>query len=266
MKAVDGCRVLIKRAHNQIQALNAEIRTFLSSHPYEVTMDRDLDTGEGVLRLKVLRDPPSLWSAIVGEIIHDLRATLDHLVWGLTEIEQGAAPDPLPRISDWRHIEFPIFDDPDAFPKAGERRLWGVSDADRTLIESYQPYHRGDRLRLWYLHELSRISKHRRLHFTCAMLQSRERYIRAVSANNARIENVEIAAERRIHDGAVLARLRVIPTGPNPKVYVEHEFTFDIAFDEGDLFGGWQLDLISQLVMLTIDVSGIVERFAPRWD
>src|SRR5688572_26756496 len=141
MSVLDGCRALIERAHTHRQSLNTEIRSFLSGQPYEVRGDRDPLTGEGVLRLKVAREPPLEWSIHVGEIVQNIHTSLDHLVFGLTELEQGGAPQPLTR--KWRNILFPIVSRADLYAATANQRLWGLAQGDRAIIDAMEPYYGG---------------------------------------------------------------------------------------------------------------------------
>ncbi len=262
MSTLDGCRALIERAHAHRQALNAEIRSFLGGQPYEVRGDRDPVTREGILRFKVAREPPLEWSIRTGEIIHDIHTALDHLVFGLTELEQGNAPAPLPR--KWRDILFPIVSRADLYTDSANRRLWGLALADRAIIDAVEPYHEGKGEHLWLLRELSNISKHRHLVAIYAMLESRSQFLPSIVPYDAIIEESRIVAPQRLSDDDELARLRVRAIGPNPRVEVQHNFTFDIALNESEALLGWNLDMISLLLVLTVDVSAMIERFQAR--
>ena len=97
------------------------------------------------------------WGVIVGEIVHDLRSALDHLVWQLVEIGDGR-PD--------HDHSFPLYnreESSDSFraracrhatQRAKHGPLFGVPEAAVPVIEACQPYHGADALLLEVLHDL----------------------------------------------------------------------------------------------------------------
>ncbi|MGO8905512.1 MAG: hypothetical protein ACLQMH_07815 [Solirubrobacteraceae bacterium] len=132
-----GCRLKLKEAWLHRQTLGAEIKNFL---------DRDDP------------EPPLHLGVIVGDILHNLRCVLDHLVWQLVELN-GRKPG--------EHNQFPIFDTPKAYKEKAGRYLRGVASEHKTLIETFQPYHLdGDPAyhNLAVLRDLSNIDKHRFVH------------------------------------------------------------------------------------------------------
>ena len=98
-----GSRLKQRRALEHLKGLKEEIERFYKTEPYTV-----------------------------GDILHNLRSMLDHIVWQLT-IANGHTPPsfPLPKGSDWRRIQFPIYLDKNDFssmrsnPRADY--LWGVA-------------------------------------------------------------------------------------------------------------------------------------------
>lgn len=107
------------------------------------------------------------WGVIVGEIIHDLRSALEHLVWQLVEIGNGQ-PD--------HHHTFPLYERPESCDSFRERAcrpatwpdgthgpLFGIPDDAVSVIEACQPYHRADTLMLAELHAWWNTDKHQAL-------------------------------------------------------------------------------------------------------
>jgi hypothetical protein len=147
---------------SQLRALNAE---FQATKPYQVIGEYDSSSGWFTVQLKA-SPVPNRVGLLIGDILHNLRSTLDHLLWQLT-IANGHVPDtfPLPKKSKWADLQFPMVDSPQAYANVANRRLWGISQQSRDRIERFQPYNMvpnpGDVSVLWMLRELSNVDKHR---------------------------------------------------------------------------------------------------------
>jgi hypothetical protein len=100
--------------------------------------------------------------------------------------------------------------------------------AGYTIIERLQPYHRRkypDTRRLWQLHEISRIDKHRLLHLTYTSLRE-SRYVLLSP------EPIQIVQEEffpgPLKAGTLVARWTV--AGPPVPVQVNSQFAADVEF------------------------------------
>ena len=71
---------------------------------------------------------------MLGEVIHNLRSTLDHLASALVSAA-GGTPD--------KYISFPIFDSLKAYTDFSPDRLKGVSSYCLQTIDNMQPYKHG---------------------------------------------------------------------------------------------------------------------------
>ena len=98
--------------------------------------------------------PPDEWPLLAGEAIHNLRASLDHIVFASAK-RPGS-----------RHA-FPIFKGPCEFQVMGEKMLSGVPASVRAAIEKAQPYRTMPQApaqaMLERLRVLSNLDKHRTL-------------------------------------------------------------------------------------------------------
>src|SRR5437879_6743083 len=102
---------------------------------------RDDKPDRTVFRLWVKEEPPPRLSVLLGDCVHNLRSSLDHIVWQLV-LANGRSPG--------KHAQFPILDKP---PKGifSPNDIRGVSEEARALIESVQPYQAGARAREHFL-------------------------------------------------------------------------------------------------------------------
>lgn len=164
MHLLDGARTKIVRAQEHIRQLNYEINTFLQSKPYTISGEHRNDGKEYVF---VVRQPPVIplrFSAIIGDIIHNLRSSLDHLIYGLIVKNSGTPTN---------KNQFPICTTAEYYKEATNQKkcLHGVSDSAKSIIKSLQPYNTTpiDRSTLLAIHNCNNIDKHRLLIVTTAI-------------------------------------------------------------------------------------------------
>jgi len=216
-------------------------------------MDAELDdeTGEIVVYGKPLREPPvEGWGAIIGDVVHNLRSALDHLVWALTLVNGHTPPAVIPPKpqpgSEWKDIRFPIyaFDFRKRYP-SGRRipwrfkppnSLWGVRPALRADLQRLQPFNHGKRapkMPLAVLDELWNIDKHRHLHLVYYFVDLQNVFF----ADRPGINFVTLKTEapRPFKDRAQLGRVDdpFNPGSLRPDMPMQFQLHFDIAFEQG---------------------------------
>ena len=154
---LDGIFEKFERADEHIKNLNDEIAAFIEDN-YQIVSKPDADPSTSIISI-VGPDPPLRFPVIVGEIVHQLRSSLDHVIWQLV-LANGKLPN--------RNHQFPICDSSEKFEKARKRRnIRGITPAAASLIEESQPYwqiRRGQRLassKLRILREVNDTDKHR---------------------------------------------------------------------------------------------------------
>ena len=161
MESVDA---KLARAKEHLRAFDAEsLEFFKLSRP---TFIRKTNGAEHWL-VCYTQDPfpPMRLSVLVGDVLHNLRSTLDSLVCGLIKTGDPAS------VCD--KSEFPIFIDQQEYAKKASRLLKGVPEPACKMIESFQPWARPESTRqidpLWSIHSLHNHDKHRAVHLTvCA--------------------------------------------------------------------------------------------------
>jgi hypothetical protein len=273
-----GCDMKLRSAQRNLDALHDAITRFHKSEPYETFIKGSFKTGHyqvvatGVKSMPVLR-----WGAIIGDVVHDLRSCLDHIIWTLSINRMGFAPPyPIPSSSPWRTIGFPIYRDPDAFSRMNKRgrpgggggyeKLWAVRPVTRLYVKRMQPFKRRqpELDPLWMLHELSNIDKHQSIHLSGITMNVPE-----VTAPWAeRIESVEVNFGRPFIGDAVLSHFIVHPPEAALHMNMRGLFAFDIVFDEGP--PGFGLSVMQTLREIRDRVEMIVDDltthlFGPEW-
>ena len=150
---LEGINAKIERVRVELLSLEYDITAVCTHLRRQIIYEQFQPGGSS------LEGHPSLpidYSIRVGQIAHNLRSALDHLVWQLVLVN-GKEPD--------SRNEFPIFDSEEKYQKESKRKLKGVSAGRCELVGGFQPFSLcGDIGRhLWMLHSLCNIDKHRHL-------------------------------------------------------------------------------------------------------
>jgi hypothetical protein len=167
--ALDPARGKLERAHESILSLEGEIEIFLQEGSGSVIPKDDQAAAQEAVKHHTSRIIPGRFSILVGEIVHHLRSSLDHVAWQLSSQQK--------RLSDPSGIEFPIFCSKPMDKSATrryQRKIEGVGEHGRKIIDALQPYNRDPAFLLtgpvndplWIVHEMDRIDKHRELIIT----------------------------------------------------------------------------------------------------
>jgi len=123
--------------------------------------DRDLQSGHKLLIVEILKPMPPEFAAIVGDCLHNLRSSLDNLIYELAVAYKG---EPLSKSIEG-HVAFPMFrSDTENTAKTLKCMIRGIHPGARTIVKGLQPYTRRDEAHkfiLWILNELSNKDKHR---------------------------------------------------------------------------------------------------------
>lgn len=162
MRSLDEPRLKLDRADQQIDSLRADLLAALDVHKSEQWLDLKSDTyGEKpAITLYVTRVPvlSTEMSLAIGEIVHNLRSSLDQLAWALVPASEMRRLTHRQRIG----IRFPMVRSRARYLSSIHRRLPGVDSEHLATIERYQPYRRapaGRAVRI--LQSLSNTDKHR---------------------------------------------------------------------------------------------------------
>ena len=221
---IEGYRLKLDRAKHHLDDLKAEIGAWEHSEPYSIVHEPDPDgTDQFLIRVRARPIPQYPFSLIVGDLIHNLRSSLDHLVHALS-IRGGASQEVAHR------TEFPIFKDHAEFKKRGRNKIMYLSETEQAIVESVQPYRTGDEWafdHLWVLHSMSNIDKHRLLHPGVYALDY---------ATQTRHENANVSVDWHfgsVEPEAVVAHYRASPIDPNLDMEVNLNPVVEVGGDRG---------------------------------
>ncbi len=277
--ALEGCWAKIQRADMHLSFLHEQIKSFAGDGgSYKLGTQPNIQTGEIAIYGEVFGEPPTdEWGAIIGDVVHNLRSALDHLVWQLT-IANGHTPppNPIPKRgpgSEWRDIGFPICVTPHPADHLGNpipwasakdlKSLWGIGPRLRAAFQELQPFVTGQNPSeepLAVLNELWNIDKHRHLHPTLFYvglydvesghpeIQFRilEKYLPGPFKGRAQIGRVEVVGG--LPRNYVMAQVKVKPI-----------LTYDVAFEQGSPADG--APVIETLRGICTEVADILRIF-----
>lgn len=232
-----GCFAKVERARELMQSLQAEVNAFMEAAPYSLRLYFYAETGEQVVCIETVRECPLRWAVIFGEIGHNLRSALDHLVYELARVRNSNPSG--------AKTSFPIYSIHDTYWTPRKKRASpreeatvGVPDHARAIIDRAQPYHRGNAASahpLATLAWLTNVDKHRLVHAVVVM-GAGQNLIAAPAGANDRIVSVAnpITAGTRLEPGTEVARVRIAPD-QQAEVNVKGEIACEIAFGEREI-------------------------------
>lgn len=259
--ALSGVRLKLARALDEIKALDQEVVHFIKTPPcpYRPALDFNVDTRIITFDVHIEKTPDPMWGVRIGEVIHNLRSALDHIIWELVILTTGGPPA-LPTKN-----QFPIFESKEGFDGRGiDQFLRGVRQDAVELIRSEQPYFTGEKRNspLWHLHELSNADKHRTICVVGTLISQFKFSMPPLLEPLERIEELERMKSGPIQENAVLYRGKVIGGRlryPFAKGDVTGDLSTNIAFDSATpTVGGW-------IAMYTLDnILSRTERIAKR--
>lgn len=222
-----GINEKIERAKKHVLDLEGEMRTFRDGQPFRVFTEERPEVGKKLYRVRVTQQPPARWATFIGDAIHNLRTTLDHLAWQLVEAGGGVP-------GEWTY--FPIFKDAKVMESTLEARMKGIRPEAIEVARRLKPYPGGNDL-LWRLHRLDIYDKHRLLLVVGAGYRDLGLKLKLELPGKGRtveFPTINIkTADRQfpVEDDAVLF---TVPLDDK----TEYEFTFEIAFSDGEVVQG----------------------------
>ena len=148
-----SAKLKVERAKGHVRELSNQIVDYLKSKPFKVVVEQDKESNNHLWTLRVKHDIPCLYAAIIGDVIHNLRASLDLLA---TELVAAAGKN-----AD--NVYFPFGND-----EAGLDEMIKKRHIDRAgekvveIVKSLKPF-KGGNILLRALHDLDITDKHKSL-------------------------------------------------------------------------------------------------------
>jgi len=265
--ALEGPRTKVARAAQHLQVLQDEIDGYLAhftrGDAYEVIAEIELESRQEIHRLQVLRPFPAMrWGVLVGDVVHNARSALEHVVELATIAHSG---HPLDR------TEFPVFHEPTKFsartrkgdpvPGSGLFALRGVSDKARAYIEGLQPYHRGNdhaSSTLWLLHALWNMDKHRIVAVVGATARTDRFDFRDFAI--APGATAEVFVQFPFEDGTHVMEIPLVADQTEPRVQMQMSLELHVLFGDGP---GKNVEVTTGLSTCVMFAAGVIGEIAP---
>src|SRR4029434_5844611 len=148
---LDGAKFKVVRAQEHLDTLKNEIRGYLDGGNYKITFKPNAKGHPEPYPVSTV-EPPLRLNAVVGDVMTNVRASLDYIIWQLG-IAHFQNPPLIPD-EDKKWASFPIYNDPSSDGLANKinrftNRQVPTSAVDE--IKALQPYNRPYRS-LWWLH------------------------------------------------------------------------------------------------------------------
>lgn len=225
-----GIDAKLGRSRKLLGELHAEMTAFWGREPFQ--LDARDDSGDLVYVVRIREEPPTDWSVLIGDAIHNARSALDYVAGALV-IENGGTPD--------GSTYFPISDHQAGYGDRLRKGLRGASPESKNAVRTLSPWRDGDD-QLWRLHRLDIIDKHRLLVAVGAAHRGITMSVtfpgfepgdEAISVPPFALR----AADRQfpLADGTEVFRLAAAARREDAAGFTtEHGVTFDLAFGDGE--------------------------------
>ena len=246
---VEAVEAKLNRVPEKLKAIKAHSDTYIAKNPPQIIMDGN---GKTTLDMPAAAVPPEI-SVQIGEIIYQLRSTLDHLAFHLVKLNPNGSILPV----DWEEdCQFPLWTE----LKVGQvpplpfgcfrKILPGISAKAHTFIEGLQPYYGVGKVNncLRILKELSNRDKHRHLVLTRSRSQVHETRRWANGATSTGYMSHDHGAEINLFDRGF---------GSDSNVQMSFKLAGFITFNEpilGDANAVWVEELLQWLFESVQDV------------
>ena len=268
--SLTGVRLKLDRAEDHLDALSAELREWVEAKPQALTTQLNpIDQSYSVI---FKQEPlPENWGVKLGDVVHNMRSSLDHLVAQLVLLAGKAVHE---------NHQFPIFNKPNDWmgkvvkpPKQRKRGWLDFIDRDHVaMIEALQPYQTTTGLpSLGMLRRFSNADKHRLIHAATYNLTAKPQLGGNMTFPLAIREVVYKDPGTPLEDGTEIARFRtgdlLFPIDPvtgeaqtpsNAEMNVRADLKMTAMFGEP----GKEDTRIGDFLRCLSEIRGIVDVFA----
>lgn len=254
---LEGVRFKLDRADEHIKESTRRVNA-ITANPY-IVRPYHCGAGDGwdewELRLSNVVQVPSDLGIPIGDAVHNLRSSLDHLMWQLVLLN-GCTPT--------KRTQFPIFEDLDDYRCDSRAMRKGISKKHDALVKDLQPHQRvGDERNhpLWWLSELNNFDKHRLVLLANMVIPGLG--LRTSVPHELDIESLAVFAPEA-KDGAVIAKLKVFPHSPDAEVRMNPRVPCQIRFAKGNPSCVEDKPVIDTLQAIRMYIhDNVLAKFAP---
>jgi hypothetical protein len=150
--SLDSAYAKLERAREHLERVKERIEALRQPHVDSVPVRRDPSDPKVIAGWTMPNPIDHRMSPMIGDVVQNLRAALDHLVHAIAWVDSGQPQ---------KHTQFPVDDAPQKFSGHSATFLKGVSVSHVARLEQLQPYNGCKWTEL--IRDLSNTDKHREL-------------------------------------------------------------------------------------------------------
>ena len=229
-----GPLLKVERAKYHLSETESCIASFLAQQPFEVACEHNFELKQQTFIIVRADPPPDVLSALIGDVIHNLRSAFDLIACEVVELGGG----------DRSKCYFPFTRNTDEFNSARSKKLQGAPEIAVDIIRSLQPYQNEDNETLWALHKLDILDKHRMIMpvgtaFSYITMDFSVGFRDFFTADGESIEPILLSLRPKKPVFPLKPDLTLHTTNYiNGKIDLSPTFTFEVAFGEGQIIDG----------------------------
>jgi hypothetical protein len=236
MRQLSRPRIRLDRAKMHSQKFGEIWNAFTGEEePYYPIVNIN-DEGEGTIFIRASGSFPSEQLSLhYGELLYQLRAALDSLVYEVAILDSGSNPPP-----DEDRLEFIFRGTEDDFNKAAWK-LKPLSDQHRAMIKSVQPYdveQRGEAEAivagaLNELNDLARKDRHRGLRIIASWVSNKNPSIESLP-QGCSLEWISVTEDGVLNEEGEVASFKVRGWRPEHELEANPNCALDVAIEDGE--------------------------------
>jgi hypothetical protein len=192
------------------------------------------DEGEGTIFIRASESfPGEQLSLHFGELLYQLRAALDSLIYEVAILDSGCDPPP-----SEEHLEFLIRSSEESF-KGAAWKIKPLTDQHRTMVESVQPYDAGERGEaegivagvLNELNDLARKDRHRGLRVLASWVSNKNPSIESLPPGCS-LEWLRTTEDGLLKEEGEVARFKIRGWLPEHELEANPNCSIDVAVED----------------------------------
>jgi hypothetical protein len=255
---LSGPRLKIERAKRHIKELQTDVRALLDRKPHKIVTDKNVEKGMYEVKVQMTECIPAEFAVIIGDVIHNLRASLDLLACALAT-QNGA--------TDVTGTNFPFGKDLERFKTEAKRKIKKLSLTASRFIHRLKPY-KGGNDTLWQIHAFDIVDKHRLLIPVGTIYLAQEQGIslpfevlRKATRENPISAKMTVSPIRQftLDKDIPIAKIPIKDVDAGARYQLN--FTIGIAFGEGQIVEGDNVvETLQKYIDLVEHIIGIADR------
>jgi hypothetical protein len=242
-----SARRKLARAKEHFQELNRQLADYLEERPYQQIIEPDPANAEQLEhKIKITKPLPDSLGDVVGDVVTNLRAALDHATYALAA--EGKTEDP-------KNAAFPFARTEPEFENSLKGRAKDVPAKYYDLLRSFKPYKGGNEV-LWGLNMICNADKHKMLTPVGMAVRRAGIAIEGVGWFSAPLNPTWDRSKNEIV---------VLTVHKETKINYKFPFRMFVVFENVELVGGEPVDSILQQTIDEVErVLGAIEAEAAK--